>query len=96
MVGAEMMRKEEELILVQAALHAALAIHDSSEKGIFAKETEADVRKAQDILCWVLGHDHETFFEDNLQKLQEMILRLASESGSEPEPESEPATKYVC
>jgi hypothetical protein len=46
---------------------------------------------ALDVLCWVLGHDHNTRFADNLASLLKQLKEKGFELSNLPEPPTPPA-----
>ncbi len=42
-----------------------------------------------DVLCWLLGHDHNTTFADNLDKLEKYVASLGYQLTQAPEPFTE-------
>jgi hypothetical protein len=87
------MRSRRDIQKIHDLLQAALDIRIDG-KPMFRPATETAVRYAQDILCWVLNHDHETFFEGNVEHLLDQLEEAADRA--DPIITGEVATKYVC
>jgi hypothetical protein len=76
------MRSRKEIAAAYAALSTALDIHDT-KRDVFLDGSEPAARMVKDTLCWVLGHDHPTCFEVNLDSLRQLI---SAESAKPEEP----------
>jgi hypothetical protein len=66
------MRSQDEL---QRAHDVLLAIVLEEVPNVLLTEDDLPLHAAADTLCWVLQHDHNTNFADNLASLQALLAK---------------------